>query len=303
MKFSNLLEELKDIPIHNVLYHGTNANFFYDILKDGYLQGSFFYTKSLEDDDNNYSKIKELATTRKSTIIKMKALEKNKNELDKFKKNLSNNIGAVLFYLYKDRIIGNKYVRNVTVKPIAEIPKSNINSMKELFSEFGIKYSNKLSYFLLKKFNYYKEKGIKVNSSRMKKHLYEILEDFFGVDGFDENIDLDYLIHTLNMISNYALNKENEERIVLKKNSHIKLLPDIMKIELFDGIIDETKKYIMSRLADETGFSNYENSNFSKFIEERKKQIKEDLLQLVLKYNNIIEQNKNYKDLILYLEG
>lgn len=113
MNFKTILEELKEISTHNVLYHGTNLHKLLYILKDGFLKPNKYVT--------SLTWKPEIATGRKS-MISGKDISP------------SPNMGSIAIELYKDRILGSKEHRNVSVKPIAEFAlnyQRKINTIKK----------------------------------------------------------------------------------------------------------------------------------------------------------------------------
>ena len=295
MNFNGLLEELKDIPIRNVLYHGTDFFHFAKMLKTGSVGGSDFYIKA-----TNKNR-KELATSRKSGITNIESI-KDEAERNKKLADLSSNIGNIRFHLYIDRIRGSKEHRYVTVKPLAEIPVSMLDELARVMGEQGYtlnrKQVNKLMSVLL---SIYKERGGKWEDSNGSLKTFESKIEQ-KLDIFLRKGMAKLLFKAAENYYKYLINRENEERIVFGniKNSKIRFNPDFLKIEFLSGIVDEVSNYI-EQLYDKdyddyTGYKTYTTQK-----RESNSETAKTILTNLQKYDNVIIQNKNYEELKSFL--
>ena len=295
MNFNGLLEELKDIPIRNVLYHGTDFFHFAKMLKTGSVGGSDFYIKA-----TNKNR-KELATSRKSGITNIESI-KDEAERNKKLADLSSNIGNIRFHLYIDRIRGGKEHRYVTVKPLAEIPVSMLDELARVMGEQGYtlnrKQVNKLMSVLL---SIYKERGGKWEDSNGSLKTFESKIEQ-KLDIFLRKGMAKLLFKAAENYYKYLINRENEERIVFGniKNSKIRFNPDFLKIEFLSGIVDEVSNYI-EQLYDKdyddyTGYKTYTTQK-----RESNSETAKTILTNLQKYDNVIIQNKNYEELKSFL--
>jgi len=290
MKFSNLLEELKDIPTHNVVYHGTNLSSLLEILKSGFIKGSEFATKI-----NNKNKIVELATSRKAGVTKIEKI-KDKKEKQKDLMELSTSIGNVRFHLYKDRIIGNKEYRNIKIKPIAEIPLTNKNDWIKRNKNM----INKSEKEKIKDF----DEAFKFYSNMPNKELSD--ENAIIFNTFLKN-KLGFLIYSITYsfylaamkdYYNYIINREYEERFVMPQNSKIYLNKDVLSIELLPGIVND----LLTGLQDfDILMSKLNNSSLEKNKEKKLKHLKV-IYSLFKKNEELFIKNKEYEEFISLLK-
>ena len=295
MNFNGLLEELKDIPIRNVLYHGTDFFHFAKMLKSGSIGGSDFYIKAT---DKNK---KELATSRKAGITNIESI-KDEKERNKKLADLSSNIGNIRFHLYIDRIRGSKEHRSVTVKPIAEIPISMIDELIRVMSEDGYtlnkKQANRLMSVVL---GVYKERGSNWKKSVESMKTFEMKIEQ-KLDIFLKKHMVDILYKAAENYYKYLINRENEERIVFgdNKKTKIRFNPDFLKIEFLPGIVDEVSNYI-EQLYDK----DYDEYSGYKTYTTQKRESNSETAKIILtnlqKYDNVIIQNKNYEELKSFL--
>jgi hypothetical protein len=286
MNFITLLEELKDIPTHNILYHGTNFYYFYQILKSGYLKGSEFYTTT------DGEKKAELATSRKAGIIH---IEKTENNIERRRKmrDLSSNIGAIRFHLFKDRIVGNKEIRGVKVKPIAEIPKTALYGIKKQLEDY---------YHITDKktVNNFINAGIEaIQTTNTVSQFIKKLEEKTGIK--KDNSGYAFYNFFKNL-KKYTLEKEFEERIVFKKKStgEIPLKPELMRIELLDEIVEDVDDYLNDYVKE-----NIEEHLSSSEITKMKKWLRGDMARIILDLienkKDLFIKNNNYKKFIEHL--
>lgn len=310
MNFNLLLDELKDVPVRTVLYHGTNIEYFLSILDDGYLKGSFFDTKSTS---NNYS---ELATSRKAGITSIENL-KNEQLKEKKKKELSYNIGFVRFNLFKDRIVSS--LRGVTTKPIAEIPKGILENMKSNLKFFSDKFVGRKtidivrelldSYRNFNKKNSEPEPAIDFSTHLQKKYAYRTTDfsDYLQKKyNQEDKVKIYNLVYDLKTLNDYLINREFEERFVFKgKNKSIPLKKEYMEIEFLPGIVNEIREFLRDML--EIFIDNYkgdeDDSGLIKIVEKQKKILAQNMLTKFQKNSTLFKQNKAYQDVIRYLEN
>lgn len=230
MKLTEILnEKLEDIAIRNILTHKTNAENLFKIFVSGYLKG-FNYnsgntTSTWDEPHPKYRK--EIATARTTSKIK--------------DKELSREIGKVTFYLYKDRLQSFNQVRNLKIKPIAELPlygkKDLIDYVYNFFDEYGIGSNEKNT-------NIFVDELIK--SGITKENYFEILPDliykFYNKRVSNNGIKELWKAIKGNMIyvKHYLKpeTKESEERIVAER---LPLNKKVMNIRLEDGFLEELK--------------------------------------------------------------
>ncbi len=289
MNFNNLLEELKDISTHNVLYHGTDFSHFAIMLRSGSIRGSSFLTKAFEKKD-----IKELATSRKAGVTKIEAA-KSDSEKKKLMYGLSGNIGAVRFQFFADRIRGNRQFRGVIIRPISEIPKAIMNEFREFLTSYNVYVDDKhaLRYFneILKLYRSKKD----ITYKQLNHLVYDNLN--IDIDPNDQGLFI-----ASKRFDKFITDKEFEERFVFKNSmGKIPFDPDLMKIEFLSNIVDEATEYFDDLVQDHFG-EDWTSGEVTTLIKNFKKNLASDLLTNIRKYDTVFIKNKNFSDLVVYLD-
>jgi len=218
MKFSNLLEELKDIPTYNVVYHGTNLNNLIFILNSGLLKPNFYAT--------SLTNKPEIAVGRKNFEIE---------DIP------SLNIEGIYFVLYKDRILGSKEHRGIRLKTIAEFPTDNLDSLKSI---------KKRNEFIRNNYKNLLQDFEKINAKGLGFNQYKnYIEKKYNIKTIEDEDDFRLLFNIFNEMPKQLMKREMEERFYFNKNKKedrrltsyelikkinygIKLSPDFMKINL-----------------------------------------------------------------------
>jgi hypothetical protein len=259
MKIKEILNEaLKDISTENKVYHRTSVPILYHILSSGKLSSSFYPSNTYN--EINKEKIphkqKEIATARKSTFS---ALDKNFGN----KEQLSSNIGYIEFEIYKDRV---KTLRNVKIKPIAELPREAERYMMQKLVPIYGEYRNSKK-VLLQLMNSYKNKLFDEDSFEEYASDYlDLNKDYFNIN------DLKILKKHFFNYQKFIKEREGEERI--QTNEGIPLNPNYMKIRILDSFKNELPK-------------NWD--------------LPKQFANLIKKNKDLFVQDKNYNDLLKLL--
>jgi len=281
INFDLLAEELKDINKNPHNIHYSNIRNLIDILKDGYLEGSY-YDVSLKRDNP------EIATLRRSEDKKISLLRKNNpKKYDDIMFHLSESIDDVKIYLFTDRIRSS--VRKIKKYPISEYNISDNETVEKNTKELYEKYEiyPKVNYNTFKKEiieicksflkNADEEKRISFQHEK-EDEIKKILKEKYGIKNyiFDKYSYVFFdIVFSLKRLRKSYNNREGEERFKYdaKKSKGIPVNPNFMKIRIL--------KLYPEKIEDYKELINYINKTPSLFIQDKvlhdiKKLVKND---------------------------
>jgi len=285
MKFIFLLEDLKDIPTHNIVYHGTNFVRLYYILIDGMIKPRYF--------SNSLTASPEIAVGRKAMVTS--------------KEKPSSNMQGILIHFFVDRIIGSKEHRGIKKTPIAEFPNDSLNELTVNKYHIGKeKYD-----FIIKNIKKY---GTQIDSRRIVKKLF--LKKFENASIEDKNI-LNKIIYTYEKLIKETKAKEKEERFYFSlekkepgyssssSNSFfqnikygIKVSPNFMQIEITKDLSNFDSLYYTYRDLLKAASNTKNNNNKEELLSssELNKKYRKEIYNFLFKKNeDIFIHNKNYE--------
>ncbi len=231
VKSMKLKELLIESGAPRVLYHYTDFSSLIKILNSGDLL-AVSHDIDTSDLIGCSKKRRELCVIRPSMVKTIK--------LD----DVSDNMRGVRFNLKVDRM--RDLLRNLKVRPFAELPIGSINYLKEMLKKSIVKANDKkilsLANVLVKNINSLKVK---------KRKVVDFINRYFERDVVYDNIAKKEIVKiaddvkkTLKYMSEYFRKREGEERIVVKKGN-IPLDPKYMSIELVNKNPKEDFEYIM----------------------------------------------------------
>lgn len=223
MNIRNIMEELKDIPRTNKIYHRTNIENLEQILKTGGLKSSSCYG----------DKKNSICFGRKSVFNKIDSGELKSGKL-------SNGIGLVEFMIFEDRL-GNNKLRGVKKEKISEFSKKSLDYVKERIKDV---YPNSNTNEILREISKQASKEISkmVKESNSKNFTKNDIPSklLTKYSGFTED-ELKLIIINLAIAKGYATkDRESEERLTNnKKEFTIPLDSELMSIKLLPGAFNK----------------------------------------------------------------
>ena len=230
-KIELLVEELRDIPRKNKLYHRTNIKGLIGILEDGYLKPAPRFNMSLPS---------FISTGRKFIFSAIDSGQVNP-------KSLSSNIGSVELMIFRDRLGSYKELRGVKVKPISEYGEMSFdlarrkfawrypeNEAKENFRKF-----RRMIRPYLKKWSSFNEFPKELEDKLVKAFPKIPRKDFYD------------LFRNINRSRDYTAGKrEGEERLISKEGFKVPLKRDIIMIRLLPGFKEDIQGLEMYKLSE-----------------------------------------------------
>ena len=237
LKEEVLVEELRDIPRKNKLYHRTNLNALMGILKEGRIYSNFY--------KNNQDKW-AVCLGRKATFS---TLDNSKEE-----RMLSENIGKVELIFFRDRIAHHKDLRGAKIKPVSEYNQVFKNNTKAKLRKVLGKYDVDKEYNIFKRIvSKYSSEIMKAREGmrellKVDKKIIDDVRNKMAKQMKDEtlknldNRDIISLLYNYRVMLEFTTNRrEGEERIEKDKAFTIQLDERFIMIRFLPGIIREVE--------------------------------------------------------------
>lgn len=232
---SYLSEELKDIPASADNIHYTLLEYLYEILKDGRLKGTSYYSiKTFKNKNQN----PELCTVRSTR-------SKELDSSDRIKLSL-NASGPIKIRLFTKRILSS--VHGIKKAPIAELPISSTKDIKYYKNKFKRAFGVDCPIIATKgnlvKFSKLesRRKGDKYQEDAYNRLIAKLKK--IGLDKKEDAVDIAISLNN-SICDNFAdlRNRESEERFIFNSENGIPIRPEFVSIEILDGWGDEFDEF------------------------------------------------------------